>query len=253
MAKLQRCKAAPLWLLGPILAVSACTGPVSSSARYVGRSPDRCPYVTANQVAKIIWQNVTRVSATHDWYTEGGSGCFYDLARSAEVYGWQDVLFEYFPRIGRAGFEQRAVGGGVPVSGLGIEATWSPVQLTVLTRRDDVVVIVLSTINGSLAQATKIYRLAAPHLFPAVAANWTGGPALGSDARICKIYLANINTLHQEVIMAALRRAGRSVTPALARDMVTAVTPHSLDTLGRAETRVIIGCDEAAHGSVPDQ
>lgn len=240
-----------MWLLGPVLAVSACTGPVSSSARYVGRSPDRCPYVTANQVAKIIWQNVTRVSATQDWYTEGGSGCFYDLAASAEVYGQQDVIFEYFPGIGRAGYEQRAV--GVPVSGLGIEATWSPIQLTVLTRRDDVVVILLSTINGSLAQARQIYRLAAPHLLPAVAANWAGGPALGSDAAICKIYLANINTLHQEVINAALRTAGRSITPALAHDMVTAVTPHSLDTLSSAESRVATGCDEVTHGSVPDQ
>jgi hypothetical protein len=125
--------------------------------------------------------------------------------------------------------------------------------LTVLNRRNDVVVVYLYTTNGSLAQARQIYRHAAPHLLPAVAAKWTGGPALGSDARICKIYLANINTLHQGVIMVALRRAGRSIMPALARDVVTAVTPHSLDTLMRAETRVVIGCDEVSKGEVPTQ
>jgi hypothetical protein len=243
-----------LWLLGPILAVSACAGPITSSARYVGRSPDRCPYVTAGQVAKIISQNVTRVSAMHDWYTEGGSGCFYDLAASAEVDGQQDVIFEYFPGVGRAGFESRA--NGVPVSGLGTEARWDQLQLTVLTRRDDVVIILLSTINGSLAQATRIYRLAAPHLSPAVAANWTGGPALGADAAICKIYLKYINYQDlslQPVIKAALRRAGRAVTPALARDMLIGVTPQSLNTLNSAQTRASIGCDEVAHGQVPDQ
>ncbi len=182
------------------------------------------------------------------------AGCFYELPVSANLLTGpqpQDVKFEYFPGIGRAGFENWAA--GVPVSGLGIEAMWAPASLTVLTRRNDVVVIFLSTTNASLAQAAQIYQLAAPHLSPAVAAKWTGGPALGSDAGICKIYLANVNTLHQGVIMTALRRAGRSVTPALARDMVTAVTPHSLDTLMRAENRVVIGCDEVSNGSVPDQ
>jgi hypothetical protein len=188
----------------------------------------------------------------HDWYSEGGSGCYYDLASSAEVYGQQEVIFEYFPSIGRAGFEQRAV--GVPVSGLGIQAMWSQLQLTVLTRRDDVVVILLSTINGSLAQARHIYRLAAPHLLPAVAANWTGGPSLGSDARICKIYSANRNPLNPAVIMPALRRAGRSVTPALARDMVAALTAHNDAAFWRADGRVGVGCDdEVAQGVVPDQ
>ena len=254
-AKFQRGYAAVLWLLGLLLAVSACMGPVSlpvsASGRYVGRSPDRCPYVSAKQVAEIVGQNVTRVSATHDWYTEGGSGCFYDLAASADVYGRQGVLVEYFPGMGRAGFWNRAdVVDGVSVSGLGIEAVWSPVALTVLIRGSDVAVV---SLNGSLAQATKIYRLAAPHLLPAVAANWTGGPALGSDARICKIYNANINTLHQEVIMAALRKAGRSITPALARDIVTVLTAHNSNAFFWADARVGIGCDEAAQGSVPDQ
>jgi hypothetical protein len=247
--------AAVLWLLVLLLAVSACTGP--PSGRYVGRSPDRCPYVTAEQVAKIIGQDVTRVSALQDWYTVGGSGCFYDLGVSEGLTEpiRQDVEFEYFPGIGRAGFESWAV-DGVPVSGLGIAAAWIPVRLTVLTRRNDVVVITLSTTTGGLAQARQIYRLAAPHLLPAVAANWTGGPALGSDAAICKIYLAYINYQDlsmQPVIKAALRRAGRSITPALARDMVIGVTPHSLDTLSSAENRVSNGCDEVAHGQVPDQ
>jgi len=251
---LQRCKAAVLWLLVLLLAVSACTG--SPSGRYVGRSPDRCPYITAKQVAKIIGQDVTRVSALQDWYTEGGSGCFYELPVSGGVTGpeSQDVTFEYFPGAGRAGYENWAA--GVPVSGLGIEATWIPVRLTVLTRRNDVVVITLSTTTGGLAQARRIYRLAAPHLLPAVAANWTGGPALGPDAAICKIYLKYINYQDlsmQPVIKAALRRAGRSVTPALARDMVIGVTPQSLDTLSSAQNRVSIGCDEVAHGQVPDQ
>ena len=252
LAKLQRCKAALLWLLGPLLAVSACGG--SPPGRYVGRSPDRCPYVTAKQVARIIGQDVTRVSATQDWYTEGGSGCFYDVAVSGDLLTGpqsQDVEFEYFPGIGRAGFENWAA--GVPVSGLGIEATWIPVMLTVLTRRNDVVVILLSTTNASLAQAKQIYQLAAPHLLPAVAAKWTGGPALGSDAEICKIYNANLYPLHREVVMAALRRAGRSITPALAHDMVTTLSAHTSDAFIRADARVGIGCDEAAHGIVPDQ
>jgi len=211
--------------------------------------------VTAEQVAKIIGQDVTRVSALQNWYTVGGSGCFYDVVRSAGEQDWPDVMFEYFPGGGRSGFEQWAV-DGVPVSGLGLAAAWTPVRLTVLTRRNDVVVITLSTINGSLAQARQIYRLAAPHVLPAVAANWAGGPALGADAAICKIYLKYINYQDlsmQPVIKAALKRAGRSVTPALARDMVTGVTPQSLDTLSSAQNRVIIGCDEVAHGQVPDQ
>lgn len=243
-----------MWLLGPLLAVSACSG--SPSGRYVGRSPDRCPYVTAEQVAKITGRDITRVSATHDWYTEGGSGCYYDLVRYADEMYWPTVMFEYFPGIGRAGFERWA-DYGVPVSGLGIEATWSVSgTLTVLTRRNDVVVITVDIATGSLAQARQIYRQATLHLLPAVAAQWTGGPALGADAAICKIYLAYIN--HQDltmqpVIKAALRRAGRSITPALARDMLIGVTPQNLDTLSNAQTRVSIGCDEVAHGQVPDQ
>ena len=242
-----------MWLLVPLLAVSACGG--SPSGRYVGRSPDRCPYVPAKQVAKIMGQDVTRVSALQDWYTVGGSGCFYELPVSEGLTEpiRQDVTFEYFPGAGRAGYENRAV-DGAPVKGLGIAAAWTQLQLSVLTSRNDVVVITLSTTNASLAQARQIYRLAAPHLLPSVAANWTGGPALGSDARICKIYSANRNPLNPEVIMTALRRAGRSVTPALARDMVAALTAHTDSAFWRADDRVGIGCDdEVAQGVVPDQ
>jgi hypothetical protein len=260
-AKVRRCGVAVLGLLGLLLAVfaymvSVSMGPVSptvsGSGRYVGRSPDRCPYVSAKQVAEIVGQNVTRVSATHDWYTEGGSGCFYDLAASADVYSQHGVIVEYFPGMGRAGFWNRAdVVDGVSVSGLGIEAVWSRVALTVLIRGSDVAVV---SLDGSLAQATKIYRLAAPHLLPAVAANWTGGPALGSDARICRIYNANRNPLNPEVIMAALRKAGRSITPALARDMVNALTARNDAAFWLADHRVAIGCDdEVAQGTVPDQ
>jgi hypothetical protein len=258
-AKVRRCIAAVLGLLGLLLAVPACivsvsTGPVSLAGpgRYVGRSPDRCPYATAKQVAKIIRQNITRVSATQDWYTVHGSGCFYDLVRRADVYGLQDVMFEYYPGNGRSVFRPWLSGADVP--GLGIEATWDGVSLTVLRRRNDIVVISLYTINGTLAQARQIYRLAAPHLLLAVAANWTGGPALGSDARICRIYNANRNPLNPEVIIAALRKAGRSITPALARDMMNAVTARNDAAFWRADNRVTIGCDdEVAQGTVPDQ
>jgi hypothetical protein len=211
--------------------------------------------VTAKQVAKIIGQDVTRVSALQDWYTERGSGCYYELPSTGGLTGYegQEVIFEYFPGAGRAGYENWAV-DGAPVKGLGIAAAWIPSRLTVLTSRNDVVVITLSTTTGGPAQARQIYRLAAAHLMPAVAANWTGGPALGADAAICKIYSANRNPLNQEVIMTALRRAGRSVTPALARDMVAALTAHNDSAFWRADGRVGIGCDdEVAQGQIPDQ
>jgi len=192
-----------------------------------------------------------------DWYTERGSGCYYELPDSGGLFGpeGQEVIFEYYPGAGRPGYENWAF-DGAPVKGLGVAAAWTQLQLTVLTSRNDVVVITLSTITGGLAQARQIYRLAAPHLLPAVAANWTGGPALGADAAICKIYLKYVNFQDlsmQPEIKATLRRAGSSVTPALARDMVIGATPQSLDTLSSAQTRVIIGCDEVAHGQVPDQ
>ncbi|HEX9032735.1 MAG TPA: hypothetical protein VF834_12900 [Streptosporangiaceae bacterium] len=149
-------------------AVSSCAnsghaGPGESAARYVGAAPDTCPYVSADQIAALTERDVTRVSLEQQPDAQGGRGCFYDLAVNPADRTPQYVEFSYFRGIGEQGFEHWS-DAGEPVPGLGVKSIWGSSQLTVLTRKNDVVVIYMFTANGDLVQAQQIFHLAAPKL-----------------------------------------------------------------------------------------
>ena len=148
---------------------SCCTGqaaPGSASARYVGKLPDRCPYLSANQVARVIGRDVTWVSVYREPFAHGAKGCLFKLpVLPTDPPAEQDVVFSYDPGIGPAGFWTLVpVAPMTTVTGLGVRAVWAVNVLTVLTRHNGVVAVFLSADNTGLGQAEQIYRLAAPHL-----------------------------------------------------------------------------------------
>jgi hypothetical protein len=150
------------------LSSCACSGqaaPGSASARYVGKSPDRCPYLSANQVARVIGRDVTRVKVYREPDGHGAKGCLFKLpVLPTDPLSLQYVVFTYLPRAGLAGCCSSGDAPMTVISGLGIRAVWAVNGLTVLTRQNGVVEIALFTDNTGLSQAEQIYRLAAPHL-----------------------------------------------------------------------------------------
>ena len=121
-----------------------------------------CPYVSADQVAAVTGNNVRSVKLQQQPDAGGGRGCIYKMA-AGQMAQPQDVQFSYFRGIGEPGFERTFVSGEF-VPGLGVKAIWGADVLTVLTRQNDVVTIVMGTDNGDAAQAQQIFNLAAPKL-----------------------------------------------------------------------------------------
>ena len=156
------------WLVSAMVAAAAVfsswailvhAGSGKPTARYVGTAPDMCPYVSADQVAAVTGNNVRSVKLQQQPDAGGGRGCFYNMA-AGQMAQPQHVQFSYFRGIGEPGFERT----GEFVPGLGVKAIWGADALTVLTRQNDVVTIVMATDNGDAAQAQQIFNLAAPKL-----------------------------------------------------------------------------------------
>jgi hypothetical protein len=150
-------------IIAACVAMSSCASPHGAvlAARYVGTMPDRCPFVSARQIAEVTGHDVTAVRPQHEPDAQGAQGCFYDFSSTAGQP--QYIVFSYFRGIGEPGF-QRWADDGQPVQGPWVQAIWGSATLTVLTSKRDVVSIYMFTTSRDLAQAEQIFRLAAPRL-----------------------------------------------------------------------------------------
>jgi hypothetical protein len=158
----------PAWLpvimiIAACAAMSSCASPqrAGPAATYVGTMPDRCPFVSAREVAEVTGRDVTAVQPQREPAAQGAQGCSYDFSSVAGQS--QYIVFNYFRGIGEPGFQHWS-NDGQPVQGPWVQAIWGSATLTVLTSKRDVVSIYMFTTSGDLAQAEQIFRLAAPRL-----------------------------------------------------------------------------------------
>jgi hypothetical protein len=152
-----------IMIIAACAAMSSCASPhgAGPAGRYVGTMPDRCPFVSASQVAEVTGHDVTAVQPQREPDAQGAQGCSYDFSSAAGQS--QYIVFSYFRGIGEPGFEHWANDGQM-VQGPWVQAIWGSATLTVLTSKRDVVSIYMFTDSGDLAQAEQIFRLAAPRL-----------------------------------------------------------------------------------------